>query len=427
MNYHADITESLHYIKQGVKELSLTPKSWEGYFKVINTIVLSEIEEKKWSDFSLQRTSLAEISFTQIDILVNYGAHEQKIQYSDTILNAMQIAAAYWNPQFLSLYLNNFHLYCSGKQLLEGNFVVAQCKYDAAERLSTLAWYYTNRPSFWDPYRLPAFCNNMSVSKFEISDLGEAEATEAVKLAEKLGSKTELFSAKHFLAKIYITKKIRKEETRTLLEECIRLCENFDNSGMLGVSYVYLGFFELRWGRYSNADQALRRAYTILGKDAPVRARFELLAGFIELYRAAKDAESVGQYYEELVELVKNDDTVSDHDWQVLLGYAIWLVEQKEYSRAAHLVWEAVDNIKDILYTNTLLKYDPCGPWECIGNVLATINDALPDQRAKNEERFRKLLDEIAAIFPEMTWTGSQPDTLPTYSYPSVFAINGTS
>ena len=104
------------------------------------------------------------------------------------ILNTMRIASTYWNVQLQSLYYDYFREYCvTPQQIFEGSLLIAQTKYEAAEKLHSLAWYYGNEGTFSTPYLLPDFCKHKGLTDCNFSDLGEAEAKIALDRANSLG------------------------------------------------------------------------------------------------------------------------------------------------------------------------------------------------------------------------------------------------
>ena len=49
----------MNFIREGVSELKIAPELSDGYILTINSLLLSEIEEKQRNEYSLDRTSLA--------------------------------------------------------------------------------------------------------------------------------------------------------------------------------------------------------------------------------------------------------------------------------------------------------------------------------------------------------------------------------
>lgn len=187
INYIDDLHESLQYIRNGLEELPMVPEAWEGYIQVINTLLLSEIEEKRENDFTLDRNAIAELSDIQVEVFLKYVPEKLQQYISEVILNTLRITGTYWNPQLQSKYIKYFQQYClSTKQIYEGNFIIAQTKYKAMENQACMAWYYGDSGTFWDPHKLPAFCESFFDTKYDCTDLGEVEATVALQKSAEL-------------------------------------------------------------------------------------------------------------------------------------------------------------------------------------------------------------------------------------------------
>ena len=238
------------------------------------------------------------------------------------------------------------------------------------------------------------------------------------------------FTIKHFLSKIYITRKIRKDETKTLLDDCVTLSQDIGNVSMRGIAFSQLGFYYTVWGKYSMAYRAFRKAHAIFSNSrSHTAAVFEMYCGFIELAKITNDHELTAQFYEETISLVKGDDIVSDLDWQIILGYAIWLVEKEEYDRSLNYIWEAIDNLKDVLYSNTILLSDPVGPWPCISYLITKISAAQPESEDFITKRFNNELKALESYFPDANaqiLEHKENIEHKKYEFPKLYQLRGT-
>merc|ERR1712137_1416606 len=189
-------------------------------------------------------------------------------------------------------------------------------------------------------------------------------------------------------------------ETRNLLDSCIEGARRLENSTMLGSAMSQLGYYYLRWDSLAESEQWFRKGEAILTDD-DYAATFSLYCGMIVLFKAANKPDIVNNYYELAIELVKSQETVTDRDWQILLGYATWQVSQGDYATALHNIKEAFDNIKEIMYTRTFLKHDTIGPWHLMSLLISKIHH--PDvEDSPILDLFYREIDEMKEYFPHI-------------------------
>lgn len=169
---------------------------------------------------------------------------------------------------------------------------------------------------------------------------------------------------------------------------------------MMGACYILYGQYHIKWKDYEEAKQSLLNAKLKLSSYNPTsKVVTELYYSFIELCKEMNDDIGTKKYYERAIEGIKSNTTICDDDWQILLGYAQWLYSIDEYEHSLEIIWECISNIKDVLYQNTNLKYDPIGPWKYIFILLTEINKKNPSNSSLNMKRFHQELNSVEVYF----------------------------
>jgi hypothetical protein len=369
----------------------------------------------------------------QMGLLTKHASEEQRAELGDAILNGMMIGASYWNVQLAAIYLPYSQAYCtSARQQYEVNMILAEAKYRAMEIATNGAWYYPPACNdeeayparFWNPLTVPEFLQGTPPIT-ALADLGEKEALLALQYAELIKSDMAMYLSRHLLAKIYITRKTQREECRILLDRCVLIAKQADNSSMLGSAFTQLGNLSTRWDLPVEAEQWYRKAEGALTEE-DCDATYELYEGMIGLFRARNDAESVGKYYQSMVALIKSQAEVTDRHWQILLGYATWQTSQGEYMEALTNIQEAFDYLKEIMLTRTFLKHDNVGPWHLMEALLSKIQSPDSSDRAIMSS-FHETLGELKDYFPSTppsTQVTFPVDSLRSIAFPKPFQIN---
>lgn len=356
----------------------------------------------------------------QIDLICSIN--KDMNSFLKVFLNAMRLAHLFGAYEYLLKFWNNFQVHFKGApEMIEGNLIIIEAKQKFIYSKRIMGWYLGNR-AVLPPER--QFPTSLASEKLLFLDLGEPEALRAVKIAESLGfftvlislfyqlyfnlkkpkgSDLEIFVTNYALIKIYLTKRILKTETKNLLGKLMNVAEKLSNDYLNGLASFQYGLFYYIWDEYSDAEHYLIQAESLVG-NADKELIYEIYSSLIVLHKQMKLDEQVEYYYKQSIELFTKQHKPEDREWEILLGYAVWLLQRNRLEEAQQAALRTVDIISEVFseISSSILRRDRIGPFMLLYAILLKITAIDSDVKlTRTLEKIQSSYVSLKTAFPE--------------------------